>query len=499
MKWSVALVLTALLLMVAGARAEGPDDQYVLIYNLIQEGDALVEKNQSRDALTKYEEARTALQRFQKGFPDWNPDVVKFRLSYLASKLAAAPKPSPAPEATSTNVNRAPATPAPVQVEKPVAPELQRQFSELKDQVQKLQNEKGQLQNEKTQLQTEKSQLEANKALLEAKLKEALSAMPAITDPRELEKAQEKVRVLQKENELLNATVLVERAKNSAVDPKQATPTKQLVTELNRQLAEQKALVMKLTQEKEALQAPGKSKESETVATLRARITVLEAQPVPYTTEEIALLKQTPALAASSASKKAPRPLSSGAAALAAEAKRYFAAKEFDKAEQKYLEVLKKEDKNPAVLADLAVIQIQMSHYDDADKNINQAVSLAPDDAYCYSTLGHLKFRQGKYDEALNALSRAAELDPESAEIQNRLGIAFSQKGLRKPAEAALRKALQLQPGYADAHHNLAVVYLSQNPPALELARWHYQKAIAAGFPKSPELEKMLEGKKSLH
>ena len=79
-------VILALLVVLSGARAESPDDQYVLIYNLIQEADSLNNSRQPGQALAKYLEAQTALQTFQKGYPDWNAKVVKFRLNYLAGK-----------------------------------------------------------------------------------------------------------------------------------------------------------------------------------------------------------------------------------------------------------------------------------------------------------------------------------------------------------------------------------------------------------------------------
>src|SRR4029077_2638436 len=102
--------------------------------------------------------------------------------------------------------------------------------------------------------------------------------------------------------------------------------------------------------------------------------------------------------------------------------------------------------------------------------NLKAALALEPEDAYSLSVLGNLKFRQGKYDDALDALGRAAKLDPQNPEIQNYLGLTLSEKGLRGPAETALRKAIQLQPDYASAHNNLAVIYITQNPPAVELA-----------------------------
>ena len=71
----------------------------------------------------------------------------------------------------------------------------------------------------------------------------------------------------------------------------------------------------------------------------------------------------------------------------------------------------------------------------------------------------------------------------------------MSRKGQRQQAETALRKAIQFNPAYAPAHNNLAVLYLSQDPPAPLLARWHYQKALDAGQAHNPDLEKMLADK----
>lgn len=126
---------------------------------------------------------------------------------------------------------------------------------------------------------------------------------------------------------------------------------------------------------------------------------------------------------------------------------------------------------------------------------MKKALATAPEDAYSLSILGYVKYRQEKFDDALDALSRAAKANPQSAEIQNYLGVTLSHKGLRGPAETALRKAITLDPSYGAAHNNLAVIYMTQSPPSVELARWHYQKALAAGHPKNPELEKSLNEK----
>jgi tetratricopeptide (TPR) repeat protein len=236
------------------------------------------------------------------------------------------------------------------------------------------------------------------------------------------------------------------------------------------------------------------------LTSLRARLEVLEARQVPYAADELALLKAPAARlapAAPLATRKPVRELPAGTVALVAEAQRSFAARQYDKAEEKYLQVLRQDDRNIITLANLAVIQMELNRLDEAEKHARQAVTLASDDAYSHSVLGQIKLRQQKSDEALDELSHAAQLNPQSAEIQNFLGIALSHKGLRGPAETALRKAIQLEPGYGTAHNNLAVIYLNQNPPMVELARWHYQKALAAGHPQNPELEKALNAKEA--
>ena len=237
---------------------------------------------------------------------------------------------------------------------------------------------------------------------------------------------------------------------------------------------------------------------TEQLKTLRARLDVYESTPVPYSAEELALFKK-PEMEVTDprAGKKSVRELPAGTVELIAEAQRDFSAKSYQQAEGKYLEVLRRDDKNADTLANLAAIQLEMGHLEDAEKNVKAALAVTPNDSYSLSILGNLKFRQEKYDEALDVLSRAAKLDPQNAEIQNFLGLTLSQKGMRNAAETAFRKAVILNPNYGGAQNNLAVFYLTQKPPSVELARWHYEKAVACGFPRNPEMEKLMNEKET--
>lgn len=531
MKRLVVLFCALCFGVVVVSRGQGLDDEYVQIFRLIQEADTLSTSAPSQ-ALAKYLAAQAALDHLHKGSPDWNPRIVNYRLSYVANRIAAlsASTPPPAPRASETQSS----APPPAQASQTAAPaDWQAQLNALREQVR---------------------QAQSDKSLFEAKLKEALALRPAQTDPDQLAKAEERIKTLQKENGLFRVSK-DNTQPAPAIDVKALDQARQSLADANRQLDAQNARLSKLTLENEALEnrikqvtasgsaasaSPGSAGSGDSarlkqlegerddlqkrldkatrelygrkakgttaqvqdlenqLALVRARTEIFEARAVPYSAEELALLKRPePKLAEidPKAGKKSIKDLPAGAATLVAEAQRCFAAKEYGKAEAAYLQVLEQDRKNVPTLANLAMIQMKEEQFDKAESNIKQALSLDPEDSYSLYVLGILRFHQAKYDEALDALSRSAKLDPQNAEVQNFLGLTLSEKGMRVPAETALRKAIQLQPGYADAHYNLAVVYATQQPPATELARFHYQKAIASGLPRNPEFEKRFESR----
>ncbi|HEV2394741.1 MAG TPA: tetratricopeptide repeat protein [Verrucomicrobiae bacterium] len=531
MKRTFALVLLALATALSG-RAQGLDDQYAQIFNLIQEADGL-STTDPRQALSKYIEAKMTLERFQKGNPDWNPQVVDFRLGYLAERIAAVSPKAPVPAASAPGATNAP--PAGAQSAPAAPPDWQDQLNAAKEQVR---------------------QLQANRVVLEAKLKEALAAQPAATDPRELARAQERARALEKENELLKASIQTQKATPAPiVDAKGVEQLQQQLAEANRDLSAQKEIASKLVLERTALEtrlqqviataaassAPAVSLETPSaqvlrlqgerdelqrkldvaerelhgrkgkrttaqteeleteLANLRARIEIFEARQVPYSAEELALFKQpTPSLSQPEAkpARRSIKELSPAAARLVIQAKRYYDAGQYDQAESAFLDVLHEDPNNVGALANLAAVQVRSGHLDMAERNIKQALTIESDNPFAVFVLGWLRMAQGKYDDALDALGRAAKLDPQDAEVQDFIGLALTQKGQREPAETAFRKAIQIDPGFAHAHYDLAVAYINDQPPAIELARWHYQKALAAGLPHNPNLEQKFDAQK---
>jgi len=235
MKW--IFVLAGLLATLAPAQAQGPDDQYVQIYNEIQQADSLSSSGQPREALAAYVEAQKALQRFQKGYPDWNAGVINFRLGYVAEKISALSANIPT-TATPATASTPPAKPAPAEPAEPVKSAAQ---VDLENQLGAAKEQLGQLRDEKASLQ--------------AKLKEALAVRPASTDPRELAKAEEKIKSLLKEIDLLKVSLEKRNSKvPAAVELKGSEPAKQALAEANRLLAEETRKANGLALEKKTLQ-----------------------------------------------------------------------------------------------------------------------------------------------------------------------------------------------------------------------------------------------------
>jgi Tfp pilus assembly protein PilF len=659
-----ALMTGLLMLAVAWAlHGVGSDDEYVRIYNLIQQADSLREGGQGRSSAEKYLEAQAALKEMQKSQPAWNPQLVEFRLRYVAEKLKA------------SSVEAEPV--APQRAEKPSTP------SEVPDRLTE------QIKAFEAQIR----QMEVDRELLQAKLKQALSAQPAAVDPRELAKAEEKIQSLEKEIQVLKVNLQKSEARpDKPVDPSVLDQTQKALAAAEQKLAQQGERMVSLNLEKQALQnrlrtfmeegevkalrdqdpsskqqagelraiAPAPagieevrrqladlqtelaaqksrnevlqaekkllegrlnelalpreaittaktralekelaevksvirsnavvgstlqaslrtvqeakalgekerhqleaklssalaalaaadgysegSKRSEAnkvkrlererdqlrqkldvatrqlsdnkkatraanvkqltnqLAVLHARLEALEARKVPYTAEELALLRMPdlkPVKGGPETRRTSTNALPADAGPLVAEAEKAFAARRLDEAEQRYRQVLQFDDGNGVVLANLAAVQMQQNRLSEAEVNLKNALAADPDDAFSLSLLGVISVRREKFDEAIGLLSRAAQLDPKNPDTHNYLGIALVEKGLPGPAEAAFRRAIQLSPNNAGAHHNLSVVYATQIPPSVELARWHYQKALNAGHPKNPGLEKTLNGDKS--
>jgi tetratricopeptide (TPR) repeat protein len=178
---------------------------------------------------------------------------------------------------------------------------------------------------------------------------------------------------------------------------------------------------------------------------------------------------------------------------LAQQAADLFKNQRYDDAADKYQQIIEKYPDSLYAWSNLGVVRFQQGKLPEALKALQQAVKLSPTDAFSYSNLGIVYYQMNQYENAISALERALALDPHDAKSHNYLGCACSQKGWTEVAEKEFLKAIEIDDTFADAHFNLALVYATEKPPSLEMARRHYKRALELGIPPDPRLEKLLQ------
>ncbi len=291
---------------------------------------------------------------------------------------------------------------------------------------------------------------------------------------------------LTKENEMLRAIVMRERQEEARRDG-----AKKLM------LAEFEKLQIKsetLNQQIELLAQPVTKLTSEELALLHQPVVATSDANPAAVTASFAIPKQGGAPGAPGANVETtfkpgvPEEL----VPLAREAKANFDSGKFRASEQQYEEILAKSPNNLYALSNLGAVYFRTGRLKAAELTLKKAVTLSPKDEFSRRTLGIVYYRQSKFDDAVTELTKALAINPKSFIAHNYLGITASEKGWQEAAEKEMLEAIAANPDYPDAHYNLAVIYATNKPPAKELAKRHYTKAMELGAEANPSLEKLI-------
>lgn len=571
-RWIALLPFLALGLSSHLQSAASPQDDYLQIYVMIQEGDKLTQSGQNSQGREKYETAIQRLEKLKNENPEWEPTIVKYRIKYLNEKLDSlktakdatpAPKPlppTPAPaNLTLTPAEKTtPADPKPEVSAAPTPPPTPLASDDPSALRQKVISLSGELESARTELRQAKSDLDlavADKKQLQGKL----SAIPApdadvskLTEENgalraKLSAAEDSLKkvaggevagemtslrgqVDQLEKKLAEANNKSAELARANEDYKtkitsltaqlaQAGPSGKSDTTLAKENTMLRAILDRQLKEQARREAARRLVLDEfknlAVSTdaLKTQMEVLSSPLVALTDEEQGMLKfsaptlvapepaapaATPTLSSSSEKPISPESYSEKPRIpdefkeTAAQATSLYNEKKFDESAAAYEKILVKYPQSIYALSNLGVVRFQQQKYPEAEKALREAIRVAPSDAFSHSVLGIALVQQEKYDDAIQILSRAVALDPADAKTRNYLGISSSRKGLQEAAEQECRKAIELDEGYGDAHFNLAVIYATQTPPAKELAKRHYGRALELGVPKDSELEKLI-------
>jgi Flp pilus assembly protein TadD len=148
---------------------------------------------------------------------------------------------------------------------------------------------------------------------------------------------------------------------------------------------------------------------------------------------------------------------------------------------------------HPMGWANLGSAEFRLGEVSQAEEHLRKAVRLDPTAQQAWLTLGIIECQKDELDAGLAALSQAVYLDPRDPKAHLYLAILIRKRGWLAAAEDEMRKAIDLDEDYAEAHFNLAVLYLERQPPAVELARRHYYRALRLGAERDAELDRLLK------
>ena len=524
--------LAALLLAAPSLHpAASPQDDYLQIYVMINEGDKLDNSGQKSQAREKYETALNKLDKLKNENPEWEPTIVKYRIKYLNDKLSnlksakdASPAPSEKPAATTAKPATTPppsSTPAPAPSETP-APAMQKSEvaapavtsddpSALRQKIIAL---TGDLESTRTELKQAKNDLE--QALTEKKqLKEKLGASPS---------PDANVTKLQEDNATLRQklTATEESLKKAAGGELsgEMTSLRGQVDSLEKKLAEANARSAELTRANDdykkqiasmttQLQAAGTvGKSDSTLAkenamlrsildrqlkeqarreaarrlvldefknlavsteALKTQMEVLSSPLVSLTNEEQDMLKvSAPSLVAPEPAAPSTSSTSGNTPTLSKDAEKPASPESFSE-----------KPRIPDEFKDVAAKATSLYNekkFDEAAAAYEQILVKYPQSIYALSNLGVVRFQQQKYPEAEKPLREAIRVAPNDAFSHSVLGIVLVQQEKYDDAIQVLSRAVALDPNDAKTRNYLGIS--SSRKGLQEAAEQECRKAI---------------------
>lgn len=103
-----------------------------------------------------------------------------------------------------------------------------------------------------------------------------------------------------------------------------------------------------------------------------------------------------------------------------------------------------------------------------------------------YGNIGFIELQRGNIDEAIKNLQKAIVFNSLFLQAYTTLANAYLMKDLVYESIETSKKALEIEPNFPIAHNNLAIAYLENKE--YKLAAEHIDKAISLGYEVAQEL-----------
>ncbi len=460
--------------------AAGADDVMQLqidAYMKLMNGNQYVESNQPEMALESYRAARAGYGRLQAEFPEWQPRVVRYRLTYCDNQIAALERKAHRAAETGGAGDAADAAEGSGEWGNDPLGAVQRQIAELRRKLAAAEGERDRLQGESVKLRAEleeaRRELEASADLREEveELRrvredqdEALSEMEELTRGSEGEVAGLRAEIERLQGEMDDVGITGEQ--NDYLRKQAEKRAEELAEEVAQLRAENKRLQKELKKRDAALEkaekAAGKAAEKAEKAAEKARrqVEAEEAVDAAEPVEDVAEAVEEEVRTVSVPGLYPPRPVPPGMG------------------EEDFVRRLLE-----AGDTEVALATVHDLRKDGREKELGLGL-----------LEGKALIMLGQYNTALQLLAVLGRENPENADVMADFGAAALGAGEYDLARDALEDALRLDGDVSgECAYNLALIYAQVEPVDLRAAREHYERALEAGVERDEALEAMLE------
>jgi Flp pilus assembly protein TadD/predicted nucleic acid-binding Zn-ribbon protein len=552
-KWMALGFCVACLIPAISYSAASPQDDYLQIYVLINEGDKLTQSGQNSQGREKYETALTRLDKLKNENPEWEPTIVKYRIKYLNEKLDSlksakdtSPSPKPAPSSppgtpSSSDSTASPEEKTPATQSKSEAPaSLPNSTPALTGDDpsalrQKIISLSGELESARTELRQTKNELESA-VTAKKQLQEKLAASPS--PDGNIAKLQEENTTLR--NKLTAAEDSLKKAAGGELAGEMTSLRNQVdimekklaeangkSAELSRANEDYKKQIASLTNQLQMAGTAGKSdstlaKENAMLRSildrqlkeqarreaarrlvldefknlavsteaLKNQMEVLSSPLVALTDEEQGMLKVS-----------APSLVAADPGSGAGNAPTISGSPEKPASPESYAEKPRIPDEFKDIAAKATALYNEKK-FEEAAAAYQQILTKYPQSIYALSNLGVVRFQQQKYPDAERVLREAIRVAPNDAFSHSVLGIALVQQEKYDDAIQVLSRAVALDPndaktrnylGISSSHRGLQEAAEQECRKAIELdegyADAHFNLAVIYATQKPPSKE----------
>lgn len=137
----------------------------------------------------------------------------------------------------------------------------------------------------------------------------------------------------------------------------------------------------------------------------------------------------------------------------------FFKKNDYENALKCFNDALADDSENPNVINNIALCEMKLGKYDDAEKDFLKAIELDKEVPQPYLNLAELYFVQQEFMKAISLLQDAALIMPDNVAILHYLARIYIEDKRFDEAIDALNMVVELSPENTDAYWDLGMVY----------------------------------------